>query len=1593
MKIKSAKSFRFWYKTKIKEIDRNDHTHNENFVGTYHKENGKKTIKGFFEMYHGDKPNIASYLPSILKIAEDGQAIYEFLQNAVDCGSTHFYIFYNEKYFLAINNGKPFDIEGLQSILNIAQTTKKDPDKIGRFGIGFKLAHRLVGRNEGTDELVKQYKGPILFSWSKLDDLESLLKYETIEPITPQKGLDNGFFDAPYLVKILLTNFPSDPNEKIKDIDYQDQILFKQDELKELTDFLAENFKIHSDSLKKSVLNQGSLFFIKLGDDKKKLLDKDYSELVNGIQYSMNTLKNLQKVYINNEDIGKIPLQLEAGTIVKGSEEFERISPEYKEFDIKFTIGFNIIKFGIEKSYEHIQLLKEKPNFYKYFPMGDEINGFGFIVHCDSFSNEANRRKLHEDEINRNLFPVIAKHITNRLLEYKNNDRNKFLNLYACLLLSDIPDRQNNKWLQPIFYDTLLNSLRKNIPTKSNFSDNSHHVKINKLKLDLDLSDFGLNHIQWFEWDNEEDRALIDEVKKSGKLGIEEWDIRDIIENANLRYLETWISNIDDKTYHEFLYELYESSPRISTLIKLCNVKLFKFSDGELYSLYEITGFIINRFDGNTGNYRYYKSGEIKTDYIFHTFKTNNIDVELRKLGLILCDLEISKYIKKIFDHKSIYYFNDLQSEKSVYNRIADNCKKNTLTPKEKEKLFLNFINEETKFDSVADGTLKDLNLFCNCNSEVKPLCKLIGNIKTPSWLSGYKIKQDEYFPKLDSFLISDTKDIFQDIYQQNQEDIIVELTTVEEIESLVKLYKDNQKYFFKEFIIKKNQDVFIIDKKVNEAYQVQSADKEVRKFINENCKDNLFVLPYEFVEKYKDEDGIVKSDDLHNLILEFVDINEHKEILVDILKYNAKKKFLQELLEFRFNSKIQYSKEDYEYKILELACNDSNDTDIQIFKDKVVIESEDSELKLSEIPPFTDKIKINNYEISLAQILPENYQNSDHLNSLITNFIEQGLKKDRIENLFGIAEEPEPNKIFQMFSEQYELLENAEQLTFLFLYGIYIEKIDFNKFKALNINDEEVSLKYDRYVSCFNFINSSEILHEKYRSITDKLKEFPIKVEENDNLLLLKEPYFEDGKFICPYIKHDLSDLEKLSFFQYLFSQWKIDKIRPFFHNVDWSKIDYTDALKILGFNPVTSVYNSMFACEAEILPDYLIKWVGEDENIISFLADIGIWTDSSVIVDLRKYLSGEINDFKINRLAQESRLIKDEKPLFNAFEWLKQNNIILKTEEHFESLKKIIEVINQNRTRKSNLNFEEEFNFEELKEKSKEWDEKYYEIWKVSSKISIFLYEGELPKNISLDEIEDYVFYRFYEGNSAFDNKNNIYINQNSDIIKELRKLELDNEKLKLDELWQNKLEILEKENERLRKLNEGRLDSVNEDKPEEEFENPFKDISPDEEAFIRSIIRGDFDLNEQLDANTTAKIKTLIAIRDQYNKSEISDEGRFLKAGSDQIIVRSAQNGLLYLDVFHWVRLSETNVRLSVYTNNEIVIFDSQEELINYTKPNNKYGIVRMPKEYDLEDYNSLDNISDKGKWHYIFIVNENTKAAQSYIEVMNLDDYNF
>jgi len=168
---------------------------------------------------------------------------------------------------------------------------------------------------------------------------------------------------------------------------------------------------------------------------------------------------------------------------------------------------------------------------------------------------------------------------------------------------------------------------------------------------------------------------------------------------------------------------------------------------------------------------------------------------------------------------------------------------------------------------------------------------------------------------------------------------------------------------------------------------------------------------------------------------------------------------------------------------------------------------------------------------------------------------------------------------------------------------------------------------------------------------------------------------------------------------------------------------------------------------------------------------------------------------------------------------------------------------------------------------------------------------------------------------------------------------------------------------------------------------------DATEDEIKYISEIINVSRDKDGQIDANTTAKIKTLKYLKDNGNESGITDQGRYLQVGNDKVIVRSAQKGLLYLDLYDWDELNEENTKIAIYTNNQVNLFDSQEGLFNFCKPQNTFGVLRMPNDYNLDDYNNLDDIKEKSKWHFVFIVNKDAKAAKSYEELLNLDDYNF
>lgn len=1359
MNIKSAKTFREWYKNLTPARVQASEYWDADFMGAQHND-----LSGFFSMYHGDKTQINDFLRKEVEMAEDGQAIYEFVQNAADSDSTKFYMFYNQEHLIVLNNGTVFSKEGVKSILNIGQSYgKKDVNKIGRYGIGFKLVHRLVGKSSGLTELLNQdangYRGPVLFSWSDKSQFTNFLKADTYNFV------DSGNNDAPWLLKILLTNFPAEPLEQVKDINYNPIEPFSRQELNGFQNFLnACMDKIDSDTL-----NSGTIFYLKLGEGKFDYLQNQQENYINGLATSMHFLKSLDTIVINEQIIKKeqeVSNILEF-TIKNGSQEFDSIGlteARDKESDANFKICFSNNLDGCVK-------LKQHPNIYKYFPAVKEVNNLSLVIHSNLFELSSNRQNLTETPINKRLLQLLSQQIINKMELLKTEDPKQFNRLFCNILMSDrsIGAASGNSWQDQFFFDVLLQYIKNNIPTSTSvYGTQSGNVKINNLKIKLDLADFGLSHLHWFKWESAEYNRLIEQAKEESKLALKAWDIRDIVENANIEKINYWIESCNETTYKAFLDELEHSNLRSGTKDKIRKIKLFKFSSDVFYTFEDI----INK-NGAKGVYNY-------TNVLISTNKTKGIESVLHELGLITSILSKE-------DYPNLFSTAYIPSDKDSYKLIAQACKANTLEADQKKELFLNLVNQDTKFDNVEYADLKELVLFNNASGELTPLNKLVGKVNLSTWINPYKIDSNEHFQQLDKYLITEAKDVFNTIYLPNKEDIFENATETSEIQSIIDLYKENDYSLFKNHIIVEHSYGYQIVVKGQDTFQVYANNKILNDFINEYCQDSLFVLPVVFNEQSQDN-YIVKQEKLYLTLLDNIDIEEHQEILVDLIKYpEAKIKFLKALKTVAFDTDQTYTTESYQYKIVNLACELIQYAKEVDFKEKVTIDYNDETLTLSDIPPVADLITINHVEISLSKILPDNYQNSDILNRLINNFKDLKIDTDKLNILFGVNSDSNIEDIYKIFSERIELLENQEQLAFLLLYHTYEQSVDLSQYVVLNIDQQKVSLEGVKYINDFDFIERDNILDYRYKAIS-KIFNKPYALEDSSKeLLLIKEPYFENKEFICPGIEYHLDQEQQQEILEFIFKKWTDDKYKKTVQELKLDKIQGTDVEDILGFEPLYSVYPSQYALGDETLPDYVINWIEKDdsESKVNFLKDLGLWTLDTTIVELRKFLQGEITEFKNSQLMQQARFNDDTTMLYNCLEWLKQTNIVLENALQYDIFKSIVELINDDNS-VSDIEIIEEPDFDTLYEKSTLWSDPAYINWAKEHNIQIYLYTGKMPQSILVDDFGDYAFYTIY-CLDIIDNQTNLDVFINSEVNDKLQILkELDSDTYDFNALW---------------------------------------------------------------------------------------------------------------------------------------------------------------------------------------------------------------
>ncbi|NTS42995.1 AAA family ATPase [Flavisolibacter sp. BT320] len=821
MKIKDIRQFRAVYKNEIREIDSSNR--NEHFVGVRTEVNGKSQY-GFFEIYHGDKEGfnesdgIRGFLEGFLDMAKDGQAVYEFMQNAVDAKSTRFCLFWGRDeedentYLLVMNDGDMFNMDSVRSILNVGVSTKSaNSFTIGKFGIGFKLAHRLVGKENGLDELIHQNYGPILFSWqnNEIEQFENLIEQPNVIPteqeyeVFSEKGKRKAIIKTtePWLFKILITNFPCQPeNDVVEERIYNNQFeettsAFSKAEVR----MMAKWIKKHKAYLQDD-FHKGSLFFIRLGQGKQSHLEEE--NLEEGVKFSLAILnkiakkslghEGLHKLNLNGSEINPVNLQFEP-FVVNKTEDREQyrflrfgktedlsdteLSKELADSDIEILLGYT--DFNKAKEAFH-----NAPNFYLFFPLSEEKHRLRFILHSNAFYKSASRTFLQkgsvgEEGINERIFNVFVEKLRERMLGWSLSvdvsEKNKFVELYANLLLSDASDNPERVWINEPLYVPLLEVVKTNIPVKDVQTHSYYlvgspdNVFIKSTVLPVDEYDWVADSLNWFFWDSGEAELSL---AAEDKLKVKKFDIISLLQQKGIaEKLNAWLASTSYQSVANIFEELNAQN---LSFVKddvfrdnLGQLKIWQFEDG-YFSLEEI------------GNEEEYSNRLILFDTL-----------DSMKEQLTKAEWKLSFRSLTEFNNLISYVQNRFQSVIKYIRKNEElirvlNLRFPAAALSSSDKLNIVKVLAKKLSDDKDDriSKIRELRLFRTKYGTVVPLRSLLKEANI-GWLGSWVIRTEEYDTVLDDYFIQKPLDIYQNIVVAYWDEIVKRLSSQTEIKSL----------------------------------------------------------------------------------------------------------------------------------------------------------------------------------------------------------------------------------------------------------------------------------------------------------------------------------------------------------------------------------------------------------------------------------------------------------------------------------------------------------------------------------------------------------------------------------------------------------------------------------------------------------------------------------------------------------------------------------------------------------------------------------------------------------------------------------------
>lgn len=1276
MVIRNLVKFREWVKKEYGAGSDNLHPHYMGIQTT--TENAKKF--GFYYLFHGiNRSGLRNALFGSLQLAEDTQGIYEFIQNSADCGATYFSIFYNEDYFLAFNNGAKFTNSNVIAILNEGDSDKTDGSSIGRFGVGFKIVHRLVGETDGLNELVNEEepRGPVIFSWDKKSDIEAFIDLSDNDLIKENSSeefedkTDKGNY--PWLFKILLTNFPTAPTEQefetvkgLDDFKTKKGGFYTKKELREFVDFLnlfkaelenktGNKFFDNGNGLFDN--GEGSLFFIKLGKDKNKKIDKDIEKLEDGVQFSLNFLgydseqndtevvRQLKTINLNNREFTTRQLEKEDVFIKHTDSLFKKLIHGESTTPIKITFGYQAYKDDKDTKEKSLNLRK-RPNFFKFFPMDKETVGLNFVVHSDAFIIEKSRRELQQDDPrNILIFEYLIEYLAQQLNSYQEIPVNSeyFLDIYAAILTSREP-REAHLWIKFKLYDPLLEYLKGNIPTiyfqdfdkpiERRVKHSITHVKSKKTQLTVKPSELGLSNIEWFFW-NKKDYQKI-ESEAFIKLGLERWDIIDLIEESiyqgHIQRVNQWISELSKDDYKTLLEEI-NNSERINSFEseELRLTKLFKCSDELFYSIDDF----LNK-----------EKNVVFTFNLIHAYQGI-----LNQIGIKTSTFNVEKYINiKNQIKEEIKYLGDLQSD--LYDDyIKPKFPNDVLNAEQKIKLFNLLLSSDFKGVNIL---LKNLPIFYDTNKTHQPLDKLlsINDNNIPSWLNSFKIHQDfENFKPIDTYLIK-SDDIYSDVIVKYWGKIILEIND----ENVKQFYEDVSKFFNNEKHIgltNSQQDKFIYTntgfksrKEVFYHQKIGNTQNIISRFLSKKS------FPLQSILKYFNKTNspfYIKQDSLVETA-QFEKIQFTEKEAIQFLEYA--KAANEEIF------KIGYFTNNYQFiadtNQKQFFSNNEEESFLNFINHHFSNDYKMLPETLAKVGDFSFLgLKTSGIRQEITEkVIFENKNLFEAYFNIVASFGEQ-LKKVYLKKITKI--ELSTAKTYHENSFEYKAI--LLYLNHYKTYREFREKIFINNIQLTTIkykeevqlttsNNKTISIPYAQILP--NDADNNSILIDKM------IKQFQedvfknIFVREIDDVnkvyLKLRKSY---PKFINLYqfafvLYHQAHQLQVIQY-----QHFNNKNIVDFFFEHQFEVTDKLISIVALNANAKINIFPSKYALGNEQLDQALQDWIRTDVKKEKFISLFGVFISHSSVVKLRQFFLNEstFNDanIAIAQLSERQTLLQN--------------------------------------------------------------------------------------------------------------------------------------------------------------------------------------------------------------------------------------------------------------------------------------------------------------------------------------------------------------